>query len=57
MSYDGKRLEKIESETHKNNKNEEIRTCPKIVVQLAVTSEEGVVFNPVRSGTTWQWQW
>ena len=61
MSYDGKRPEKIESETHfgqkkrtkmhKNNKKGEIRTCPKIVAQMAVTSEKGVVFNPVRSGS------
>ena len=25
--------------------------CPKIDAQLAVTSEEGVVFNPARSGS------
>ena len=31
-------------------KDGEIRTCPKIVVQPAVTSEKGVV-NPVRSGS------
>ena len=58
-SYDGRRPEKIESETHfskkkrtemrKTNKKGEIRACPKIVAQPAVTSEKGVVFNPVRS--------
>ena len=34
----------------KSNNKGEIRTCPKIVVQPAVTSEKGVV-NPVRSGS------
>ena len=60
LSNDGKRPEKIESETHfskkrtemrKNNKKGEIQTFLKIVVQPAVTSEKGVVFNPVRSGS------
>ena len=36
---------------HKTNKKGEIQTCLKIVAQLAVTSEKGVVFNPVRSGS------
>ena len=34
----------------KSNNKGEIRTCPKIVVQPAVTSEKGVA-NPVRSGS------
>ena len=45
-SYDGKRTEKIDL----NNKKGEIRTCPNIVAQPAVTSEKGVV-NPVRSSS------
>ena len=65
--YDGKRPEKIEFQTHspiphpplppkkteirKNDKKGESRTCPKIVAQPAVTSEKGVVFNPVRSSS------
>ena len=42
---------KKRTEMRKNNKRGEIRTCPKIVAQPAVTSEKGVVFNPVRSGS------
>ena len=37
------------TEMRKNDRKGEIRTCPKIVAQPAVTSEKGVVFNPVRS--------
>ena len=44
-------LVKKRTKMHKNNKKGEIRTCPKIVAQMAVTSEKGVVFNPVRSGS------
>ena len=62
-SYDGKRPEKIESETRFSKQNTKKRTemrqnnnkgeiwCPKIVAQPAVTSEKGVVFNPVRSNS------
>ena len=38
-------------QTKQKQKNQgEIRTCPKIAAQPAVTSEKGVV-NPVRSGS------
>ena len=40
---------KKRTEMRKTNKKGEIRACPKIVAQPAVTSEKGVVFNPVRS--------
>ena len=35
----------------KMTKKGEIRACPKIVAQPAVTSEKGVVFNAVRSSS------
>ena len=35
----------------KNNNKGELRTCPKIVAQPAVTSEKVVVLSPVRSGS------
>lgn len=35
----------------KDNINGEIRTCPKVFAQPAVTSEKGAVVNAVRSAS------
>ena len=45
------KLSKKRTEMRQYDKKGEIRACPKIVAQPAVTSEKGVVFNPVRSAS------
>ena len=41
-------FKKNRTELRKNDKKGEVRTCPRVVAQLAVTSEKGVVFNPAQ---------
>lgn len=46
-----KRKKNNNTEMRKDNINGEIRTCPKVFAQPAVTSEKGAVVNAVRSAS------